>query len=153
MFGICAGTGAPSTALPHLPSRQHGGELMRSKVRGRRQPGGSASCRPAAGSSRAAPAPPARHLQPHHELIAGPLLGGRQQHLPPRPPNSHLWPCPHAGVWSRLQREGAEREGGMVLTLLAEDAMLAACLSLLSSLEGRWPVAAWFDRGRNLRDN
>lgn len=31
--------------------------------------------------------------------------------------------------------------------------VLAACPSPLLSLEGFWPVAAWFDRGRGLRDN
>lgn len=44
----------------------------------------------------------------------------------------------------------------MVLTLLMGGdgaSMLTACLSLLLSLEGFWPVAAWFDRGRSLRDN
>lgn len=44
----------------------------------------------------------------------------------------------------------------MVLTLLAGGdgaPMLTACLFPSLSLERFWPTAAWFDRGRSLRDN
>lgn len=84
-----------ATALPHLPARQRGGELMRSKVRGRRRADNSLAPQAADGRRTAsAPSPrhPSRHLQPHNEVITGPQLDGQHQHPSPRPhPNSHLW--------------------------------------------------------------
>ena len=89
------GGGRRTRDLPHLPARQRGGELMRSKVRGRRRADNLLAPQ-AAGGVRVAEGrhlpPPPRHLQPHNEVITGPLLDGRHQHLSPlRPPNSHLW--------------------------------------------------------------
>lgn len=132
------GGGRRTRALPHLPARQRGGELMRSKVRGRRRADNSLAPQ-AAGGTRAAegrhlPPPP---LYPPLSLspgisslimrlllvITGPLLDGRHQHPSPRPrPNSHLWlregsPCPCSRFWHRASWPG----GGLALTLLAEE--------------------------------
>lgn len=121
------GGGRRTRALPHLPARQRGGELMRSKVRGRRRADNSLAPQ-AAGGTRAAegrhlPPPP---LYPPLSLspgisslimrlllvITGPLLDGRHQHPLPRPrPNSHLWlregsPCPRSWFWHRASWAG-----------------------------------------------
>lgn len=128
------GGGRRPRALPHLPARQHDGELMRSKVRGRRQPDNSLAPQAAGGAWAAE----GRHLPPlpgissliMRLLLARCLTAGtsisRLLVLPiptcgcgSGEAGREGWPCPRAWVWP-----GLRWEGGMVLTLLAEDAAL-----------------------------
>lgn len=152
--------------LPHLPARQRGGELMRSKVRGRRRADNLLAPQ-AAGGVRAAEG---RHLPPlpgissliMRLLLARCLTAGTsisRLFVLPIPTCGYGSgesgrkgsPCPHAWVWPRASVGGKD---GFDLPCGGDSApMLTACLSPLLSLEGFWPAAAWFDRERSLKDN
>lgn len=126
--------------LPHLPMRRHGGELMRSKVRGRRRADNLLAPQAAGGvqaaEGRHLPPRAPQHLQPHNEVITGPLLDGRHQHLSLlHPPNSHLWLRERrvreegTTLPSRLGlAQGFGGEGGLVLTLFVEEMLLLRSL-------------------------
>lgn len=121
-----------ATALPHLPARQRCGELMRSKVRGRRRADNSLAPQAADGRRTASAPPhppprhPCRHLQPHNEVITGPLLDGRHQH----PSSSPLFPLVAVG-WKGSPYPCFWHGGVMALTLLVEETvLLRAALSI-----------------------
>lgn len=163
------GGGRRTRDLPHLPVQQHGRELMRSKVRGRRRADNLLAPQ-AAGGARAAegrhlpPLPPAPSISSliMRLLLARCLTAGTSiscLFVLPIPTCGYGSgesgrkgsPCPRAWVWPRAWVGGRYSfdlacggDGAPVLT---------ACPPPLLSLEGFWPVAACFDRGRSLKDN